>query len=98
MIKHIVMFRIKGEGEIKIINTDLFKDKLDELKIKIPEVKYLETGINFSQSPSSFDIILISHFATSHDLESYKKHPDHQRVLEIMKEIVSEVAVVDFRI
>ena len=96
MIKHIVMFRIKGNGENKKQYMNLLKDKLDELKNKIPVAKYLETGINFSQSPSAFDIILTCHFETNSDLETYKSHPDHQKVVVIINEIVSEVAVVDY--
>ena len=96
MIKHIVMFRIKGEGEIKKKNTLFFKDNLDALKNKIPEANYLETGMNFSESPSAFDLVLTTHFDLASDLEIYKKHPDHQKIAGLMKEIVNEVAVVDF--
>lgn len=98
MIKHIVMFRIKGKGEIKKQNTLMFKDKLDELKNKIQVVKYLETGINISKSPSSFDLILTTHHESENELEIYRKHPDHQKILGIMKNIVSEIAVVDYSI
>ena len=98
MVKHIVMFRIKGNAETKKQNTHMFKDKLDELKNKIPEVKYLDTGINVSESPSSFDLVLTTHFDTSSDLDIYRNHPDHQKVVGIIKEIVNEVAVVDYSI
>lgn len=98
MLKHFVMFRIKGVGENKIFNTNLFKDKLDELKNKIPQVKYLETGINISESTSSFDLILTTHFNTAQDLDIYRNHPDHKKAVGLIKEIVSEVAVVDYTI
>jgi hypothetical protein len=98
MIKHIVMFRIKGNAVTKKQNTHMFKDKLDALKNKIPEAKYLETGINLNESPSSFDLILTTHFDTSNDLDIYRNHPDHQKVVGIIKNIVSEVAVVDYSV
>ena len=98
MIKHIVMFCIKGNGETKKQNTHMFKDKLDELKNKIPEIKYFETGINISKSPSSFDLVLTTHFDTASDLNIYRNHPDHQKVVGIIKEIVGEVDVVDYSV
>ncbi len=96
MIKHIVMFRIKGEGEIKKKNTLFFKDNLDALKNKIPEAKYLETGMNFSESPSAFDLVLTTYFDSENDLEIYRKHPEHQKIVTLIKEIVTEVSVVDY--
>ena len=98
MIKHIVLFRIKGNGEKKKENTSLFKDKLDELKNKIPEIKHIETGINISESLSSFDLILTTHFINSQDLDTYRNHPDHQKVVKLIEEVASEVAVVDYTI
>lgn len=90
------MFRVKGVGKSKTQNINLFKYKLDDLKNKIPVLKYLETGINVSQSPSSFDLILTIYFDNEDDLETYKKHPDHQDVVALIKEIINEVAVVDY--
>lgn len=96
MIKHMVMFRIKGVGETKIQNTDKLKDRLDELKNKISVVRYLETGINISESKSSFDLVLCTHFDSEHDLDEYRNHTDHQKIVALIKDMVSEVAVVDY--
>lgn len=96
MIKHIVMFRIKGVGETKIQNTSRLKDKLDELKNKISVVRYLETGINISKSKSSFDLILSTHFDSEHDLDEYRNHTNHKEILVLIKDIANEVAVVDY--
>lgn len=96
MLKHIVMFRIIGDGEKKEKKIHLFKDKLDELKNKIKEVKYLETGINISKSPSAYDVILTTHFESELDLDVYRNHPEHQKVAGLIKELVREVGVVDY--
>jgi hypothetical protein len=98
MIKHIVMFRIKGVGETKIKNINTFKDRLDELKNKISVVRCLETGINTSTSKSAFDLVLITQFDSEHDLDVYRNHSDHQKIVDLIKDIVSEVAVVDYSI
>ena len=45
MIKHIVMWKFKdGEEE----NTKKFLEGLNSLKNIIPEIKYMETGININ--------------------------------------------------
>ena len=98
MIKHSVMFRFKGEGESKEKNTLFFKDKLEALKNKIPEATYLETGVNFSESPSAFDLVLTTHFNSENDLDVYRKHPEHKKLVVLIKDLVTEVTVVDYSV
>ena len=81
---------------MKMKNTILFKDKLEALKNKIPEVLHLETGVNFSESPKAFDLVLTTHFSSEADLDLYRNHPDHKKIVGLIKEIVSEVVVVDY--
>ena len=68
MIKHIVMWKFKdGEKE----NMKKFLEGLNSLKNIIPEIKYMETGININPK-NDYDAILISEFETMDDLEKYK--------------------------
>ena len=68
MIKHIVMWKFKdGEEE----NTKKFLEGLNSLKNIIPEIKYMETGIDINPK-NAYDAILISEFETMEDLEKYK--------------------------
>lgn len=96
MIKHIVVWRFK-EDVNKEEKTILIKEKLLELKDKIAEIKMIDVGINFNDSPASADIILISEFETKEDLDLYQKNPIHQAVgTDYIKPYVCERRVVDY--
>lgn len=98
MINHIVLFKLNdypAEEKGKIIGE--LKTLLEGLKEKIDEVKYLEVGTNYELEAKSYDIALISHFETLEDLDAYRVHPEHLKVVERIKETTSERAAVDYR-
>lgn len=98
MINHIVLFKLKDypkEDKAKIVEE--LKALLEGLKEKIDEVKYLEVGTNYELEAKSYDIALISHFESLEDLDVYRVHPEHLKVVERIKETTSERAAVDYR-
>ncbi len=98
MLKHVVMFRIKDYLHIdekkKAIKE--LKDRLDVLPSEIEQIVDFETGLNFSSSPSAYDLVLYSVFRTEEDLDTYRMHPKHQELLKFFNEIKKEIAVVDY--
>lgn len=94
MIVHIVMFKFKEED--KASNLELVKTKLNELVSKIDELKSMEVGIDFDQSARAFDLSLYSTFATKEDLKAYAVHPEHLKVVELIKSVTLESKVVDY--
>ena len=98
MIKHIVMWKLKetAHGNSASENARLIKDKLEELPGKIPVLKQLEVGIDFSKSENSADVALYTAFATKEDLITYQAHPDHKAVVPFIVEASSERRVVDY--
>jgi len=99
MINHIVLFKLKDypkEDKAKVIEE--LKTLLEALKEKIDEVKYLEVGVNFELETKSYDIALISHFESPDDLDAYRVHPEHLKVVERIKETTLERAAVDYRL
>jgi len=72
------------------------KEKLEALKTKINEVTFLEVGICSYPKDLSYDIILITEFKNKNDLDIYQNHPEHVQVVEFVKEVVCERAVVDY--
>ena len=92
MIKHIVMFRFK-EPDRNLIR---FKNELDELKNKIEEIKYFETGVNISKVQNAYDLVLLSEFESAESLEKYKVHPEHLKIVSFLNEIKEDVKVVDY--
>ena len=98
MINHVVLFKLKDypEAEKAEIISEL-KNLIEGLKYKIEEVKYLKVGTNYELNAKSYDIALLSHFESAEDLDKYRIHPEHLKVLERIKETTSERAAVDYQ-
>ena len=94
MIKHIVMWNFKENEEEKMKE---FLEGLNRLKDIIPEIKYMETGININPN-NEYDAILISEFETMEALETYKNHPEHIKVSELCKSIRIDRQAIDYQI
>ena len=94
MIVHIVMFKFKEEN--KIFNIELVEQKLNDLVQTIDELKSIEVGVDFNQSERAFDLSLYSTFDSKEDLKTYAVHPEHLKVVELIKSVTSESKVVDY--
>ena len=75
---------------------DNIKAELDALPSKISEIKFYEVGINIAVSPVAYDIVLISEFENMKDLNTYREHPEHKRVLDIIAEAKNSSIVTDY--
>jgi hypothetical protein len=98
MITHIVFFKMKpsANGASKEENAQELVAKLRGLKALIPNLLEAEAGIDVSKSNASFDVGLITKFETAEDLEAYRVHPAHLKVVDFIQTACSERAVVDF--
>ena len=98
MINHVVLFKLNEypQDEKKKILEEL-KSLLEGLRSKIPEVKYLEVGLNYDENTKSHDICLISHFDSVEDLDKYRIHPEHLKVVSRIGETTVSRAAVDYR-
>jgi len=97
MINHVVLFKLKeypAEEKKKVLNQ--LKDALEGLKDKIEEVKFLEIGLNYELDAKSYDICLISHFENMEDLDVYRVHPEHMKVVKLVGETTVSRAAVDY--
>ncbi len=98
MIKHIVFIKIKGAAseDEKMNDLKKLKDALDALPALIPEIKNFQTGINISGASTASDFALIGEFENNDALETYRNHPEHKKVLDIISGIKGRTTVVDF--
>lgn len=97
MINHVVLFKLKDyPREEKVLVIDEMKSLLEGLKSKIKELKYIEVGVNFELDAKSYDMVLISHFDSLEDLDKYRVHPEHLKVVERFSVTASERAAVDY--
>ena len=100
MIKHIVMIRLKeaGSPEEKLENERRLKASIEGLLGKIPKLLSMEVGKNMSTKSSAYDLVLTSTFDSMETLETYRVHPEHQKVLELLYEVMESTAVVDYKL
>ncbi len=97
MINHVVLFKLKdfpSYEKVKVLAE--LKSLLEGLKDKIPEVKYLEVGLNYETDTKSNDIVLLSHFNSVEDLDKYRVHPEHIKVVARIGAVTESRAAVDY--
>ncbi len=97
MIKHIVLLKLKerAEGKSKADNASMLKHALESLALKIEVIRKFEVGVNFNTAPDACDLALVSEFDTKEDLDTYQNHPEHQRVVEVLRRLRETKIVVD---
>ena len=99
MIKHIVMMRLKEVGATeKQEQLQHIKSKLEALIGKVPSLKAMEVGLNFSDRATAFDLVLVSLFDDDAGLEAYRIHPAHVEVLDYLKGKLETTAVTDYHV
>lgn len=98
MINHVVLFKLKefDTREQKQESLEKFKTMLYNLQKHIPELKHIEVGLHYVLESPSFDLSLITHFESLADLDVYRVHPEHKKVIEYVNTIVVERAAVDY--
>ena len=97
MINHVVLFKLKDYSEMeKPLVIAEMKSLLEGLKGKIDELKYIEVGVNYELNAKSYDLALLTHFNSVEDLDKYRVHPEHKKVLARFAELRLERAAVDF--
>lgn len=98
MINHVVLFKLKEfqSAQEKDEALATFKSMLLNLKNFIPELKHIEVGTNHPNAAPAFDLCLISHFENLEDLDIYKVHPEHIKVVDFVKTVTTDRAAVDY--
>lgn len=94
MIVHIVMFEFKAENKEQ--NIALVKERLEALETLVPSLKKMEVGVNFNESERALDLSLYSTFDSREDLNAYAVHPEHLKVVDLIKEMTLSSKVVDY--
>ena len=98
MINHVVLFKLKkynseSEKQTEISNIE---EALLSLSDKIDVLKHIEVGVNYDLATQAHDICLITHFDSVDQLDAYRVHPEHLKVVELIGRHAVERAAVDF--
>ena len=76
MVKHIVMFKLKGTAEERRAVAMQFKAALEALPAQIDVLESIEVGLN--ENPAEdWDVVLTAIVPTLADVETYARHPAH---------------------
>lgn len=80
-IRHIVMWRLRGEtAEEREAARFKVKSLFEGLMGRIDGLTHIEVGLDVSDVDYACDVVLVSEFANSAALKAYATHPEHLRV------------------
>ena len=94
MIMHIVMF--KFYEDVTEAAKEEIRVQVEQLIDLVPGLLNIKVGMNFAQEERAMDMVLISHFADRDDLDFYASHPEHLKVIDLIKTVAEYTKVVDF--
>ena len=81
MIKHIVMWNVRGDTpEEKAHGAAQIERSFADLRGEIPGLLHLEIGVDVSRIDYACDVVLYSEFESQAALDAYAVHPEHLRV------------------
>ncbi|TPE45691.1 Dabb family protein [Amaricoccus solimangrovi] len=88
MIKHIVMWDVRGENaEARLDAAADLKRRFESLLGRIPSLMHIEVGIDVSHVSYACDVVLYSEFADRAALSAYADHPAHLAVRDALKDV-----------
>jgi len=95
-----VVWKLKDEahGNDRQTNANLIKEKLLELRGRIPGIVALEVGLDVSRSSTSSDVVLYSEFRDMKALLDYQVHPSHEALKPFIAEATTERRLVDYEV
>ena len=78
MIKHIVMWDVRGESATERERAALQVKRIFEgMRGRIPGLRHLEVGVDVSRVDYACDVVLYSEFESMDALKQYAHHPVH---------------------
>jgi Stress responsive A/B Barrel Domain len=98
-IRHIVMWRLRGEtAEERAAARLKVKTLFEGLKGRIDGLTRIEVGLDVSDVDYACDVVLVSEFTDSASLKAYATHPEHLRVREELGDLRIGRFQVDYKI
>jgi heme-degrading monooxygenase HmoA len=97
MIKHIVMWKVRGDdAATHARNVALVKREFESLRGRVPGLLHLEIGVDESRIDYACDVVLYSEFDSREALAAYAEHPEHLRVKRALGDLRSTRHQVDY--
>lgn len=98
-VKHIVMWRLRGETPEERAAARLkVKTAFEGLRGLIDGLNHVEVGLDESDVDYACDVVLVTEFANMADLRSYATHPEHLRVRQELGDLRTTRHQVDYTV
>lgn len=95
MVKHIVMFKLRGSAGERLEAGRKFADALNALPAQIECLQSIETGINTNPA-EDWDVVLTAVIDRMENVAVYAKHPAHVAAASIIAPLKELRACVDY--
>lgn len=92
-LTHVVLFKFKQPSDEVLQKA---AGLLRGLSGQVPQLISIEVGLDVLHSGRSYDLALITRFASLADLDAYQVHPEHVKVLDYLRGVLSASVAVDF--
>ena len=96
-LRHIVMWKLNGES---VADRDAQATEIIEalvpLRDSVPSVRSLQVQRNELFEGANYDVVLIGDFDDADGLETYATHPEHVKVIDLVRGYSADRVAVDF--
>jgi heme-degrading monooxygenase HmoA len=97
MIKHIVMWKVRGDdAATRAHNAAWVKAEFESLRGRVPGLLALEVGVDESRIDYACDVVLYTEFESRAALAAYAEHPEHLRVRRTLGDVRTTRHQVDY--
>ncbi len=97
MIRHIVIWTLKAtEAHEKATAIDRICTALGSLPPLIPEILHLRVAHNVAYDDVNADVVLVADFESVEALQAYQDHPEHQKVVPVVRGLTASRTAIDF--
>lgn len=93
VITHIVFFKLKDSSPE---NISAVREKLLTLDGNVPQLRFLEVGMDVIRSERSYDLALVARFDSLEDLQAYQVHPFHVEIANYIAGVRESAIAVDY--
>ncbi len=94
MFTHVVLFKLRESDEE---NVKKARNILLSMRGNIPELKYIEVGVDVLHTDRSYDLALITRFSSEDDMERYQTCDYHVNgVLKNLRPMLESSVALDY--
>lgn len=94
MIRHIVFFKFKSSATQEDVTS--LTGKLRGLASEIGWIRSIEVAKDIGGKTNSYDLALNTLFDSMEDVERYAIHPEHVKVLDMVKRVCESTVKIDY--